>query len=107
MTNYKEILRLYRLGIKKIQIAESLACSRTTVINVIAIAEKKGIAWEDVGEISNKELRRLLFPSNKDTPEYRMPDFEYIHKEMNRSGLSLLVKRLIASRYIHRFAAFR
>jgi transposase len=89
MTNYKEILRLHRLGIKKLRIAESLACSRTTVINVIAAVEKQGVVWEDVGEMSNKELRHLLFPSTKETPEYRMPDFEYIHKEMGRSGVTL------------------
>jgi transposase len=90
MTNYKEILRLYRLGIKKLQIAESLACSRTTVINVIAIAEKQGLTWEDIREMSDREIRHLLFPSSAaETPEYRMPDFEYIHKEMGKSGVTL------------------
>ena len=35
MTNYREILRLDSLGLNKTQIAESLGCSRTTVIHVL------------------------------------------------------------------------
>ena len=41
MTNYREILRLSSLGFNKTQIAQSAACSRTTVIQVLNIAEEK------------------------------------------------------------------
>ena len=40
MTNYLEILRLNSLGISKSAIAESLGCSRTTVITTISRAEE-------------------------------------------------------------------
>ena len=43
MTNYREILRLSSLGLNKTQIAQSAGCSRTTVIQVLNIAEEKGI----------------------------------------------------------------
>ena len=45
MTNYREILRLYSLGLNKSQIAQSLDCSRTTVIQVLNIAEEKRISY--------------------------------------------------------------
>ena len=44
MTNYREILRLQSLGLNKSQIAQSLGCSRTTVIQVLNVAEEKGSA---------------------------------------------------------------
>ena len=39
MTNYREILRLKKLGLNNSQIAQSLGCSRTTVIQVLSVAE--------------------------------------------------------------------
>ena len=45
MTNYREILRLYSLGLNKSQIAQSLGCSRTTVIQVLNVTEEKGIRY--------------------------------------------------------------
>ena len=41
MTNYREILRLSSLGFNKTQIAQSVGCSRTTVIQVLNIAEER------------------------------------------------------------------
>lgn len=41
MTNYREILRLKKLGLNNSQIAQSLGCSRTTVIQVLNVAEEK------------------------------------------------------------------
>ena len=41
MTKYKEILRLYcHLGVSKLKIAESLGCSRMTVIAVLDAKSK-------------------------------------------------------------------
>jgi transposase len=91
MTRYKEILRLYHhLGIKKLQIAESLGCSRTTVISVLAAAAKASVGWEDVKELSDREVKQILFPSSDVVlPQYRMPDWDCIHKEMGRTGVTL------------------
>ena len=91
MTKYKEILRLYHnLGIKKLQIAESLGCSRTTVTSVLNAAAQAGIAWEDVKGLADREVKRLLYPSDdREQPQYRMPDFEHIHKELRRNGVTL------------------
>ena len=68
MTNYREILRLENLGLNNTQIAESVKCSRTTVINVFRLAMEKG----------------LRYP----LPEL-MSDKEHVYKELQRDGVTL------------------
>ena len=63
MTNYREILRLHSLGLNKSQIAQSLSCSRTTVIQVLNIAEEKGISYPLPEDLSDRKLSELLFPT--------------------------------------------
>jgi transposase len=89
MTNYREILRLHNPGILKQDIAKSCRCSRNTVANVIKIAEEKGLGWEAAEELSNHELARLLFPGSQNKPAYKIPDWNYIHREMAKSGVTL------------------
>lgn len=89
MTNYREILRLSSLGLNKSQIAQSIGCSRTTVIQVLNIAEEKGVCYPLPTELTDRKLAELLFPSDKSRPGYIMPDYEYVHKELQRSGTTL------------------
>lgn len=92
MTKYKEILRLYcHLGVSKLKIAESLGYSRTTVTAVLGAASNEGLAWEDVKDLDDREVKRLLYPAdeNGQQPQYMMPDFERIHAELRRSGVTL------------------
>ena len=89
MTNYKEILRLAALGIAKQDIAASCQCSRNTVRNVLNAAAERDISWLTARESSNEALRHLLFPGSSGKVEYRMPDYEYVHREMQKSGVTL------------------
>ena len=89
MTNYREILRLHSLGLNKAQIAQSVGCSRTTVIQVLNVAEEKGISYPLPEDLSDRKLSELLFPSERSKPEYKMPDYEYVHKELQKSGVTL------------------
>ena len=89
MTNYREILRLDSLGLNKTQIAEACGCSRTTVITVLRQAEATGISYPLPESISDKELASKLYPSMPDKPTFKMPDYEYVHKELQRSGVTL------------------
>lgn len=89
MTNYKEILRLSGLGLAKQDIAASCQCSRNTVRNVLNAAQERGITWATAQESSNEALRDVLFPGAANKPLYRMPDYEYIHQEMQKSGVTL------------------
>ena len=89
MTNYREILRLKKLGLNNSQIAQSLGCSRTTVIQVLNVAEEKGVSYPLPEDLSDRKLSELLFPSDRSKPEYKMPDYEYVHKELQKNGVTL------------------
>ena len=89
MTNYREILRLKKLGLNNSQIAQSLGCSRTTVIQVLNVAAAKGLSYPLPNDLSDRQLSELLFPSDRAKPEYKMPDYEYVHKEMQKNGVTL------------------
>ena len=69
MTNYREILRLKKLGLNNSQIAQSLGCSRTTVIQVLNVAEEKGVSYPLPEDLSDRKLSELLFPSDRSKPE--------------------------------------
>lgn len=91
MTKFKEILRLhFHLGINKLKIAESLGCSRTTVTGVLKAANREGVTWEDVRGLDDREVKRRLYPSDdREQPQYMTPDFDRVHTELMRSGVTL------------------
>ena len=89
MTNYREILRLNSLGILKLDIAKACGCSRNTVANAIKQAKEKGIGWETAKGLNNNALAEKLFPNNQKQTLFKMPDWNYIHREMSKSGVTL------------------
>lgn len=89
MKNYKEILRLNSLGIKNTQIAISCNCSRTTVINTLKRAAECNFDWETVRDWRNEELTKKLIPSYAVSASYQMPDYDSIHHEMAKQGVTL------------------
>jgi transposase len=89
MTNYREILRLDSLGINHAQIARSTGHSRQTVLTVLKKAELKKIGYREATSLSNKELFHLFTGSGTAHLSYKMPDYEHVHKELARSGVTL------------------
>ena len=89
MTNYREILRLKSLGLNNTQVAEACCCSRTTVIQVLKTAESKGVTYSTAKDMSDARLNELLSKSAAIKPSYKMPDYEYVRKELMKSHVSL------------------
>lgn len=89
MTNYREILRLRSMGLNKVEIASSCDCSRNTVAQVLSRAEEFSLSYQLPEDMSDKKLFEALFPPNESRPVYKMPDYEHIHREMQRSGVTL------------------
>ena len=89
ITNYRGILRLNSLGLNKTQIAEACMCSRTTVIQVLRQAEATDIQYPLPDGMSDKELTEKLYPSSSEKPFFKMPDYKYVHKELQKSGVTL------------------
>jgi transposase len=90
MTRYREILRLFNLGINQTGIANSCGCARKTVRDVINRAKTCNISWPLPAETTDSDLEKLLFP-DKSVPksDRRFPDYDYIDKEMLRNGVTL------------------
>ena len=89
MTDYKEILRLKSLGYSHKEVQTVCGCGINTITRTLQRAERTGISWHKAKEMSAEELRRHLFPSSADHSQYRMPDYEKIHREMQKSGVTL------------------
>ena len=89
MTNYREILRLHSLGLNKTEIASSCQCARNTVAATLQRAANCGLQWPLPEEMSDKQLSERLFPSSTAKPVYKMPDYAYVHKELQRSVVTL------------------
>jgi len=89
MTKYRDILRLHSHGISSRNIAESLKCSRNTIRKVIERAATAQITWPLPENMSDKFLEQKLFGKQEATHKRKMPDLEYIHQEMARSGVTL------------------
>jgi len=56
---------------------------------VLQRAKEQGLSWQSVSDLSDKELSQLLFPVESVKPTYKMPDCEYLHREMAKSGVTL------------------
>ena len=89
MTNYREILRLHSLGLNKTEIAASLSCSRNTVAGTLRRADECGLKYPLPESMSDKQLSEILFPPAASKPVYKMPDYEYVHKELQKDGVTL------------------
>jgi len=88
MTNYREILRLKSLGINNSQIAESMKLSRQTVVTALQRAAAQGLDWQSAEALSDRELTAKLFPNGLDSPNYLMPDYDHVHREMAKPGVT-------------------
>lgn len=89
MVNHKEILRLKSLGLAHQKIAESCGCGRNTVTRTLARACEQNLSWDTAKELSPQQVTAALFPPEKAAPVYKMPDYEWVHREMQKSGVTL------------------
>lgn len=89
MTNYREILRLDSIGLNKTEIAASCSCFRNTVASTLKRAAECGLSWPLPADMSDQQLARILYPSVAGKLVYRMPDYEYVYREMQRKGVTL------------------
>jgi transposase len=89
MTDYREVLRLSAQGISQRSIARSCDCSRNTVSRVLAQAQQQHLEWNRIQNISDGELYSLLFPVQIQSGSRKIPDCEYIHREMAKSSVTL------------------
>lgn len=98
MTKYREILRLKSLGLSQQSIADSCNVSKKTVNRVLKRAKELNISWPLDKSDTDAVLAEMFFPSAKQVKSNkRMPDYDYVHKELLRNGVS---KKLLWTEYM-------
>jgi transposase len=88
MTKCREILRLYSQGISQRSIAASCGCSRNTVAKVLGRAEELGLTWPLPESMGDGALEMELFGTRKNSTAHKWPDYELIHRELSKSGVT-------------------
>ena len=89
MGKYMEILRLHGQGISGRSIAASCGVSRNTVSKVVSRAEELGLEWPLRTGITEQKLSAMLFTEESMPETRRQPNFEHIHRELAKSGVTL------------------
>lgn len=91
MTQYREILRLLSLHLKRDDIARSCRVSSKTISRTRKRAAELGLSWPLPDGMTEERLAAAMFPPPKETPLSRrhMPDMGYISRRLHRDGLSI------------------
>ena len=96
--NVKLILKLYSAHMSVNQIVSTRHMSKNSVCDVLRIANELGITYETIKDKEDLEVYHLFYP-DKHTIEnlYKLPDYEHIHKELKRVGVTL---KLLHQEYV-------
>lgn len=92
MRKIREVLRLgVKCGMGNREIARSCSISPSTVSMYLKLAEEKGKSYEQIAEMDDSELIRLLKGgSGSNGVENRpLPDWSWVHQELKRKGVTL------------------
>ena len=89
MSKEREILQRFQTGMSQRSIALGLHVSRNTVAKVIAAYKSNNVSKEVINDVDDDELHRRLYPSEVPSISARMPDYEYVHKELLKPGVTL------------------
>ena len=98
MTKYREIIRLDSLGLSQQNIADSCNVSKKTVNRVLKRAKEIDLSWPLDANMTDAVIEKTLYPSkNQSSSGKRMPDYDYIRKELLRNGVN---KKLLWTEYL-------
>ena len=91
MRKIKDILRLrHEAGLSYRGISQALNIGYGTVVDYLSRAEKAGLQWPIPAGLNERDLGRLLFPTQAITGQRRFtePDFPTVHLELKRKGVT-------------------
>ena len=98
MTKYREILRLSALGLSLRNIEKSLHVSQHTIMKVQRRAKELSIVWPLEETFTDEVLEQQMFPKSTESKSTkRMPDYDYVRKELLRNGVN---KKLLWTEYL-------
>lgn len=86
----KRILQLSAGGLSRREIAKMRGFGEHGVQQTLDAAAAAGIGYADVEGMADDEVYALLFPGrNSHEPAYAEPDWEYVHRELAKTGVTL------------------
>lgn len=89
MSKEKQILQLRLDGFSQRRIADTLKVSRNTVARVVKACDAHPINEQELQAIDESKLHQHLFPEETQIPVMTLPDYDYIHKELLKNGVTL------------------
>jgi transposase len=92
MRKLKEAARLlleFKLGVR--QIARTCNISTSTAHAYVDRLKELDVPYGEIAAMGDDELGELLFPKEQRSSAKRLPDFEYLSKEMTKKGVTLLL----------------
>ena len=90
MAKFREILRLHAMGYSQCAIAQSCAVARSTVQDYIRRASAKNLSYEDLGPLSDDEVKALLGKGKRKASQAaELVDFAPIEVELQHKGVTL------------------
>lgn len=84
--SYRDIIRHRANGLSLRNVAAACSCAPSTVQEVISLANKKGVGWSDVANLSEEEAYELIRGKPRQDETFFPVDCEYIFKEKSRDG---------------------
>ena len=92
MMKVREVLRLkFNLGLSNEKIAQSIGIGETTVREYLIRTKNAEITWPLPEGLCDKSLEEALYPVGHSGNMYEKPRFEYIHQELKKQGVTLLL----------------
>jgi transposase len=86
----KQILELHAAHMSRNQIAATRHMSKNSVSDVLRIASRLGVSFGDVREMDDEAVYRMFYPDKHAIETmYKNPDYEYVHNELKRVGVTL------------------
>lgn len=89
MSKEKQILQLRSKGYSQRRIADTLKVSRNTVAKVFKALQEHPVSEDLLNTLNDQELHQQLFPEESQVPFLVTPDYDYVHKELLKSGVTL------------------
>jgi len=90
MRKLKEVARLsleLNLGVRPIARACDISTSTASVY--VEKLKQLGATYQEICEMEEDALLALLFPKEEKPPKRPLPDFDYLHKELGKKGVTL------------------
>ena len=89
MSKERQILQLREKGYSQRRIADTLKVSRNTVAKVFDALQRNPVSDDFISPFTDQELHLHLFPEETQVPILLVPDYNFIHKELMKSGVTL------------------